>query len=112
MLAPRHARRFGSTRIAGLENTAVSTTVTSTTGAPLVVERTMAWDATGYGGHGEAAASGAATTWYFAEGSQGFFDTYLLLANAGASPARVTVSFLTEFDGVIRVRRHRRAVVA
>lgn len=87
--------------IAGVQNTAVSTTVTSTTSAPLVVERTMAWDDTAYGGHGEAAVSGPATMWYFAEGSQGFFDTYLLLANTGATPASVTVNFLTELGGVI-----------
>ena len=36
------------------------------------------------------------TAWFFAEGAQGFFDTFLLLANANLVPARVTVSFLTE----------------
>ena len=38
----------------------------------------------GYGAHTEKAARAPATTWYFAEGSQGFFLTYLLLANPQA----------------------------
>ena len=50
--------------IAGLESTAFSTLVTSTTGVPLVVERTMRWDASGYGAHTEKAAGGASTRWY------------------------------------------------
>ena len=32
-----------------------------------------------------------ATQWLFGEGSQGFFDTYVLLANAGATAATATV---------------------
>ena len=44
----------------------------------------MRWDATGYGAHAEKASPGAATEWYFAEGSQGFFSTFLLLANPHA----------------------------
>ena len=82
--------------VAGLSNTAVSTVVTSTSALPIVVERTMSWDANGYGAHGGNAVDGPRTRWYFAEGSQGFFDTYVLLANAGATSATVTVTFLTE----------------
>lgn len=74
----------------------VSTVVESTTGVPIVVERTMFWDANRYGGHGGTAVSQPATTWYFAEGSQGFFDTWLLLANSSIQPALVTVRFLRE----------------
>src|SRR5262249_15138161 len=59
--------------IAGMEQANFATAVASTTGHPLVVERTMSWDGTGYGSHGEKASSGAASTWYFAEGSQGYF---------------------------------------
>jgi hypothetical protein len=82
--------------ISGLENTAVSTNVTSTTGLPLIVERTMRWDATGYGAHTEKATAGPATTWYFAEGSQGFFQTFLLLSNPGTTPSTATVQWLLE----------------
>jgi hypothetical protein len=85
--------------VPGLESGAVSTVIESPDGLPLVVERTMSWDQSGYGGHGGGAVDGPATRWYFAEGSQGFFDTYLLLANPGGSPARVSVTFLREGAG-------------
>ena len=76
-----------------MRGTSFSTIVTSTTGLPLVVERTMWWDATGYGSHTERAVDGPAKTWYFAEGSQGFFSTYVLLANpqSSANSANVTI---------------------
>jgi autotransporter-associated beta strand protein len=82
--------------IAGVEDTPVSTVVKSDDGLPLIVERTMRWDQTGYGAHTEKAAGGTALTWYFAEGAQGFFSTYLLLANPGAVPSTATVQYLRE----------------
>jgi hypothetical protein len=88
--------------IPGLEASAVSTVVESTSGLPLVVERTMTWSADGYGGHGGGAVDAPGTTWYFAEGSQGFFDTYLLLANAAATPATATVTFLLDNGEPVR----------
>jgi hypothetical protein len=63
--------------LTGLESAAVSTVVTSVNALPLAVERTMRWDATGYGAHTEKASDGARLQWLFAEGSQGFFDTFL-----------------------------------
>ena len=80
---------------------AASTLVQSTNGVPLVVERTMFWDAGYYAGHTGSAVTSPATTWYFGEGSQGFFDTYVLLANSSASPANVTVRFLRESGGPV-----------
>ncbi len=88
-------------QVPGLEGSAVSTVVTSNAGLPLVVERSMFWDASYYGSHGATAVDGPRTKWYFAEGSQGFFSTFLLLANSGAQPATVTVSFLTETNGTV-----------
>ena len=82
--------------ISGLEGAAISSVVTSANALPLAVERTMRWDATGYGAHSEKAAAGARHEWLFAEGSQGFFDTYLLLANPQAVANVATVSFLIE----------------
>jgi subtilisin-like proprotein convertase family protein len=79
---------------------AVSTVVKSLAGLPLAIERTMIWDENGYGGHGGTAAA-PATRWLFAEGSQGFFNTYILLANAGASESVVTMNFLLEGGGVV-----------
>jgi hypothetical protein len=88
-------------QIAGLESSAVSTVVTSTSGLPLVVERSMFWDSSYYGSHGANAVDGPRNRWYFAEGSQGFFATFLLLANSGSQAANVTVSFLTESNGTV-----------
>ncbi len=82
--------------VTGMESTAFSTIVSSTTGLPLVVERTMSWDRTGYGAHSEHATDGTANSWYFAEGSQGFFHTYLLLANPQSLPNTATVQYLIE----------------
>ena len=48
----------------------------------------MFWDATYYGGHTGTAVEAPRTRWHFAEGSQGFFDTYVLLANANAHDRR------------------------
>jgi autotransporter-associated beta strand protein len=80
----------------GLEATAFSTVVKSLSGLPIVVERTMRWDASGYGAHTDKATGGAAYNWYFAEGSQGFFWTYLLLTNPTANPNEAKVTFLRE----------------
>jgi hypothetical protein len=76
----------------GLENASMSTVVRSPDGAPLVVERAMFWDSTSYGSHGAAATESPGTRFAFAEGAQGFFDTYLLLSNSNTTmSANVTV---------------------
>jgi hypothetical protein len=77
-------------------NTAVSAVVESLTGTPVVVERSMFWDAGYYGGHTGTAVVQPHTQWYFGEGSQGFFDTFVLLANSNPVAANVTVTFLRE----------------
>jgi uncharacterized protein len=80
----------------GLEAAAASVEVSSDNGLPLAVERTQFWGAGSYGGHTETAVAGPATRWYFAEGAQGFFDTFLLVANPHATPVDVTLTFLRE----------------
>jgi hypothetical protein len=82
--------------LAGMENANFSTLVHSDNLLPLVVERTMSWDNSGYGAHSEHATDGSATTWYFAEGSQGFFHTYLMLSNPQPTANRATVQYLRE----------------
>jgi YVTN family beta-propeller protein/autotransporter-associated beta strand protein len=84
--------------IDGLDANAFSTAVTSNLGLPLVVERTMWWDASGYGSHGEKASDGPAPQWYFAEGSQGFFHTYFLLLNLHETPNTAHITYFLE-DG-------------
>jgi hypothetical protein len=55
----------------------------------------MSWDKSGYGGSGGTAIE-PSTHWLFAEGAQGYFDTYVLLANDGSVDASATVKFLIE----------------
>jgi Proprotein convertase P-domain len=81
---------------------AVSSVVHSTGAVPLAAERTMIWDATGYGGHGGSAAT-PDRRWLFAEGSQGFFNTFVLLANDNATAASVLIDFLLEGGSVVSV---------
>jgi subtilisin-like proprotein convertase family protein len=81
---------------------AVSTVVHSQSAVPLAVERTMSWDERGYGGHGGTSVA-PATRWLFAEGSQGFFNTFVLLANDNLSPVDVTIDFLLEGGGLVTV---------
>lgn len=102
-LAPTSRTTIRVDEISGLENTSVSTVVRSLDGLPLVVERTMRWDATRqYGSHTDKATDGAAPKWYFAEGSQGFFKTYLLLANPNGVANRATVDWLRENEAPVQ----------
>jgi hypothetical protein len=84
--------------VPGLAATALSASVRTTT-APIVVERTTRWGPATepqYGAHGDKSTAGAALKWYFAEGSQGFFHTFLLLANPGDGVNTATVDWLIE----------------
>jgi hypothetical protein len=61
----------------------------------LVADRTMKWDATGYGSHAETSLPAPATTWYLAEGAtHSGFDLFYLLQNPNDAAARATVTFL------------------
>jgi len=81
---------------------------------PVAVERTMSWDKAGYGGSGGTAIV-PATQWLFGEGSQGYFDTFILLANDGDNDANATVRFLVEggspVDVPVVVPTHKRVTV-
>jgi autotransporter-associated beta strand protein len=85
-------------QITDLEDASASVQVTSDNHLPLVVERTMFWDASYYGGHTANAVAQPETRWIFAEGFQGFFDTYILIANANAEETTATITFLREGD--------------
>jgi hypothetical protein len=83
--------------IPGLESQGgISAIVNAPPGNPLVVERTMTWDRRGYGSATDHASDGPSLTWYFAEGAQGFFKTYLLLANPQTAPNVAHVRYLRE----------------
>jgi autotransporter-associated beta strand protein len=88
--------------IAGLETAAFSTAVVSNGNVPLIVERTMWWDAAGYGAHTEKANAIASSQWYFAEGSQGFFHTYFLLLNPHPVNTVAHVTYLLEGEPAVQ----------
>ena len=61
----------------------------------VAVDRTMRWDATGYGGHTETAVTGPALTWYFAEGAtHSGFQLYYLIANPNGTASTVRITYL------------------
>jgi hypothetical protein len=65
---------------------------------PVVVDRTMMWDGTGYGSHAETSLASPSTTWYLAEGStSGAFTLFYLLQNPGPLPTDVTIRYLRPF---------------
>jgi hypothetical protein len=100
-LPPTSRTTIRAEEVNGLEATMFATIVTSTNALPIVVERTMRWDASGYGAHTEKATAGAAPVWYFAEGSQGFFSTFFLLANPHAAANVAHVSYFREGEPVL-----------
>jgi hypothetical protein len=91
---PGHSRTtLNPETIAGLEATSFSTAVESD--QSVVVDRTMTWDATGFGSHAETSIEAASTTWYLAEGATGgTFDLYYLLQNPNATAAQVRITYL------------------
>jgi hypothetical protein len=95
-LAPMSRSTIEVDAIEGLEAAAFSTMVTSTEGHAIAVERTMRWGSGGYGAHTEKATDPGGTTWYFAEGSAGYFSTYLLLGNPHPSANTAHVTWLRE----------------
>ena len=79
--------------VIGLANTSFSTVVESS--VPITVDRTMTWDASGYGSHRETATVAPATAWYFAEGSTSEeFALFYLLQNPQDTVVTATVRYL------------------
>jgi hypothetical protein len=84
-----------------LANTAVSTSVASTNGVPLIVERSMWWPGsadTWVEGHNSPGSPTSGTKWALADGEVGGaadVETYILIANtsATAGPVQVTLYF-------------------
>lgn len=87
-----------------LADAALSTTVTSTNGVPLVVERAMWWPGTSdtwHEAHNSAGATATGVRWAVAEGEVGgarAHETYLLIANTSGFAGSATVTLLFE-DG-------------
>jgi hypothetical protein len=93
--------------LAELSSAEFSTVVRSTT--PLVVDRTMSWDASGYGGHAETSIDAPSSTWYLAEGATlGAFELYYLIQNPNTSPLdnEIEVTYLLPPPAAPIVRRY------
>ena len=65
----------------------------------------MFWDASYYAGHTGPALAAPATQWYFAEGAQGFFDTFVLVNNPNAHADRRDVHVPARAGGAGRAAR-------
>ena len=90
-----------------LDSTDVSARIDST--RPIVAERSLYFSRPGLpfaAGHDGAGVTAPATAWMFAEGSTGFFDTYVLVANPGTTPATVDVSYFVEGAAAPIVKTH------
>ena len=62
---------------------------------PVVADRTVSWDQTGYGSHAETSIAAPSTTWFLAEGAtHGSFDLFYLIQNPGPTAASVTIRYL------------------
>ena len=96
-------------RIPGFAATDVAASFTSLDGVPIQVEHAMYKTVDGLfwsAGEEGAAVPAPSTSWHFAEGATGsLFDTYLVLANPGATPAEVAVTYRLP-DGTTIVRSH------
>ena len=76
-------------------STGVSAFIRSLNSLTLLVERTMAWGESSYGGHSETALESTNTRWYFAEGAQSTaWSTRLVIANPNFDATDVRVTFL------------------
>ena len=79
--------------IPGLESAEFSTVVSSD--QPVIADRTMRWDASGYGSHAETSLAEPRTSWYLAEGATtSGFQLFYLLQNPNDSEAIVDVTYL------------------
>ena len=78
---------------AKLADTAVSTTIRSTNGVPIIVERAMWWPGDSWHeAHNSPGATATGTRWALAEGevdASRNLETYILVANTSATPADV-----------------------
>jgi hypothetical protein len=94
-----------------LADTPVSTTITSTNGVPIIVERAMWWPGpptTWHEAHNSPGATQTGTKWVLAEGEVSgaptSTETYILVANTSTTSATVRVTLLFE-DGTAPAER-------
>jgi hypothetical protein len=81
----------------------VSAEVVSHAAVPLVAERVMSWGGD-EGAHAAQATDGPRRRWYFAEGAQGFFETFYLVVNPSQEWLSLTATFLLDGGGTVTRR--------
>jgi hypothetical protein len=92
-LPPRSRRTVNAEDVGGLAAAEFSTVIESD--LPVVADRTMRWDATGYGSHAETSIASPALLWYLAEGAtHSGFDLFYLVQNASSSDASIEITYL------------------
>lgn len=95
-LGPGERRTLDARNVPGVPELAAaefSTVVRSQFG--LVADRTMSWNATGYGSHAETSILSPSRIWYLAEGAtHSDFELFYLLQNPGGTTAQVRVTYL------------------
>ena len=83
---------------------AVSVIVETLRGAA-IVERTMSWGDSAWGGHTGKALTGGRTTWFLAEGAANdFFNTFILITSTTPNAPDVTLDYLLPDGSVVRDR--------
>ncbi len=94
MSVAAHARAtVDAHTVDAIANTAFSTTIESD--VEFVADRTVSWDASGYGGHAETGVESPSTTWYLAEGAtHSGIDLFYLIQNPNPQVAKVQVRYL------------------
>jgi hypothetical protein len=101
-LAPSSRTTLFLDGIEEIGDTSVSTTVTSTNGVPVVVERAMYWPNGFYDyyeGHTSAGVTAPGLKWALAEGEGSYYlnpQTFVLIANTSSAAGRVRVTTLNE----------------
>jgi len=92
-IAPNTRITLDPGSVSGVYGNSYSTVVESD--VPVVADRTVSWDQTGYGSHAETSIAAPSTTWFLAEGAtHGSFDLFYLIQNPGPTAASVTVRYL------------------
>lgn len=94
VVEPHSRATIAVDQVPGMAHASFSTLIESD--VQVVADRTMSWDATGYGAHSERGTlTRAASTWYLAEGAtHGSFELFYLIQNPNDVPTDVEVTFL------------------
>jgi CSLREA domain-containing protein len=104
-MAPLTRATINPEVIPGMEATAFSTVIESN--EPIIADRTMHWDGTGYGSHMETSIAKPLTRWYLAEGATtGGFNLFYLIQNPTATDANVEIQYLRPAPAAPITRTH------